>query len=476
MALGWGIRRHYAFQPFKKSLTMELYVDKLLKPFGRKTDLPYLRNKIFETIKSPKNAKAVTLTDEQIIGAIAAHECFAGQYAYDPYHAYKTDNKERSIFRRVGIAYDEGFISRHIEGDKLYTNAVTIEVAGKKITFIPFNGDWDVWWRDMTYSFARYITRVEKILRKAEKKNKNVYNTAKHMAILIIHGLYHNPAPITQTYKSWEDDFIRCLMPKIEEVRVSIKMLQEVPPSDAGGGDVSGDYLTTELPNPCPTETTDSGPEASFTGTPIKGLAGFSVAGVSFMLSHEGWTDANSRGCIGKFGTAATACNQGSIDRGSVITVGPGLTNSMNSNIKKRLGTNMEIINQRTFSPEQVFQLFALAIQLHAKALDRICPIAKTLGQNVYDMCIDALHGGSGNFEKAGFRNAKTKEDFAQCFLRLPTTSINKSGSIVYLPGLRKRREAQSAICLGKTSEITGSYYNPSKNAQTLVTYVERKT
>ncbi len=103
-----------------------------------------------------------------------------------------------------------------------------------------------------------------------------------------------------------------------------------------------------------------------------------------------------------------------------------------------------------------------------SKQAMRICPALKDLPQGCKDMAVDCMHSGIGRFMKAGWASVKTPQQAAQACLRMPQTAKGKLAQ-----GLVDRRQAEAAICLGKTAtggakRYTDAYYHPNPKINAL--------
>jgi len=193
-------------------------------------------------------------------------------------------------------------------------------------------------------------------------------------------------------------------------------------------------------------------------GTELKGWGIMSVNGLSFMQACEGWSDATKRAFMGTVGTDATAGNQSGIDRGGVITVGPGLTNSVDKSIRQGV----------RFTAKQIIAIWSKTVVAFSKDALSICPALKTLPQPCKDMAVDCIWSGRGHFINAGWGRVKTAQDAAQACLRMVKTAKGK-----VVRGLADRRTAEAAICLGKTASgsakrYTDAYYHPNPKIKAL--------
>lgn len=191
-------------------------------------------------------------------------------------------------------------------------------------------------------------------------------------------------------------------------------------------------------------------------------IAGWGIASVnclSMMVACEGWSDASKKGFLGTPFTDATAGNQSAIDKATVFTVGPGLTNAVDKNIQP--GTR--------FSAQQIMSLWSKVILQASKDALRICPALKTLPQGCKDAAIDCMHSGIGWFMKAGWATVKTPQEAAAACQRMPKTAKGKP-----VKGLIDRRTAEACICLGQKAtgsakRYTDAYYTPNPKLKALV-------
>lgn len=195
------------------------------------------------------------------------------------------------------------------------------------------------------------------------------------------------------------------------------------------------------------------------TGTAIAGWGIASVNCLSMMVACEGWSDASKKGFLGTPFTDATAGNQSAIDKATVFTVGPGLTNAVDKNIQP--GTR--------FSAQQIMSLWSKVILQASKDALRICPALKTLPQGCKDAAIDCMHSGIGWFMKAGWATVKTPQEAAAACQRMPKTAKGKP-----VKGLIDRRTAEACICLGQKAtgsakRYTDAYYTPNPKLKALV-------
>lgn len=205
--------------------------------------------------------------------------------------------------------------------------------------------------------------------------------------------------------------------------------------------------------------------EMSTAGAELKGWGICSLNGLSFMQSCEGWSDARKKGFMGTFGTDAVAGNQSGIDRGGVITVGPGLTNSVSKFI--RSGVH--------FSCDQIMAIWSTIIVNATKRVLAICPALKSLPQGCKDMAIDCYHSGEGHFKNAGWARVKTPQDAARACQNMVKTAKGK-----VVRGLADRRSAEAAICLGKqctgsAKRYTDAYYHPSAKFKSVMAKYTKK-
>ena len=191
-------------------------------------------------------------------------------------------------------------------------------------------------------------------------------------------------------------------------------------------------------------------------------IAGWGIASVnclSMMVACEGWSDASKKGFLGTPFTDATAGNQSAIDKATVFTVGPGLTNAVDKNIQP--GTR--------FSAQQIMSLWSKVILQASKDALRICPALKTLPQGCKDAAIDCMHSGIAWFMKAGWATVKTPQEAAAACQRMPKTAKGKP-----VKGLIDRRTAEACICLGQKAtgsakRYTDAYYTPNPKLKALV-------
>lgn len=194
------------------------------------------------------------------------------------------------------------------------------------------------------------------------------------------------------------------------------------------------------------------GAAMSGVGTAIKGWGLLSINGISLMVSCEGWTDFSKKSHIGVVGTDATAGNQANIDRAGVYTVGPGLTNAVNKNIRPGV----------RFTARQIMAMWSTTIIESSKNALRLCPALKSLPQGCRDAAVDCMHSGIGHFQRSGWPSVKTPQQAAAACLKMPMTAKGK-----VVKGLYDRRHAEAAICLGRAAtgsakRYTDAYYNPS--------------
>lgn len=199
-------------------------------------------------------------------------------------------------------------------------------------------------------------------------------------------------------------------------------------------------------------------------GTAMSGWGIMSANGLSLMITCEGWSDASKKNFFGTPGESAVAGCQGKIDRASVITVGPGLTNAVSPAIKPGV----------RFSAQQIMALWSKVINDSSKLALKMNPFLATMPQGVKDAAVDCMHSGPGFFKNAGWPSVRTPQQAAQACLRMPMTA---KGKIV--TGLRDRRYAEAAICLGQrasgsASRYTNAYYSPNNKIVSLTKAIKK--
>lgn len=181
-------------------------------------------------------------------------------------------------------------------------------------------------------------------------------------------------------------------------------------------------------------------------------FGGVSINLISMMISMEGWTDFSKPG--NHYGTPFTDATAGhqSFDPANCITVGPGLTNSVNSAIQEGV----------RFTAQQIMAIYSETIKTSVNNCLKHNPKIKDLGQPILDMSVDCMHSGIKFWLNSGWPSVSSPQDAAAACDRMPKTAKGKPAQ-----GLIDRRTAEVAVCLGQQAtgsakRYTDAYYNPS--------------
>lgn len=193
------------------------------------------------------------------------------------------------------------------------------------------------------------------------------------------------------------------------------------------------------------------GGEAGFYGGAVGEAAVgiISINGMCYILGHEGWTDfgpGHSGLWYGKKFTDATAGNQWKIDAASVITVGPGQTNAVDSRIQPGV----------RFSVTEILRIFFKTQEKNSNSMLRLCPWLKSAPQNVRDAAIDCCHSGIGHCQKAGWGSVNSAQSAAEACMNMVVTAKGQ-----FNQGLYNRRCGARDICLNRSTQYNTNYYNP---------------
>lgn len=202
----------------------------------------------------------------------------------------------------------------------------------------------------------------------------------------------------------------------------------------------------------------------------IEGFEGITANIVSFMLGNEGWYDdraAKGYGDILK-GDGSAVAGQSFMDKGGVITVGPGLTNALNNNswMTKKIEPGV------LFTLQEIAYMYVKTLEGSLNYIKRRFPHITSLPQNTVDACIDLSHSGPKFLNPLA--NARTPNDVAEVCMGGPVSAKG-----IRLTGLVERRIAEAAIALGiKTVDNSGAqrkldqYYNISPRASRLLSVI----
>lgn len=199
----------------------------------------------------------------------------------------------------------------------------------------------------------------------------------------------------------------------------------------------------------------------------IAGFENISPNLVSLMLSSEGWYDDRAPKGYGDIlkGDGSAVAGQSFMDRGGVITVGPGLTNYLNNNswMTKKIAPGV------LFTLQEIAYIYIKLLSDDVKYIKNKYPHIMGMPQNTIDACIDLGHSGWGWLKPLA--NARTQQEVASVCRNGPVTAKGKT-----LSGLVDRRIAGEAIALGNRTASTpgaqnrvNAYYNVSPRAQKLI-------
>lgn len=202
----------------------------------------------------------------------------------------------------------------------------------------------------------------------------------------------------------------------------------------------------------------------------IEGFDGISANIISFMLSNEGWYDDRAPKGYGDIlsGDGSAVAGQSFIDKGGVITVGPGLTNALNNNswMTKKIEPGV------LFTLPEIATIYVNTLKTHLNQIKRINSNILSLSQNTIDACIDLAHSGVKWIQPLA--HASTAAEVAEICSHGPVTSLGQR-----LTGLVQRRIAEAAIALGiRTVDDKGAqqkldqYYNISPRASKLLSAI----
>ena len=177
-----------------------------------------------------------------------------------------------------------------------------------------------------------------------------------------------------------------------------------------------------------------------------------STRGVNFIIYDEGWTGIQNS----DYKQPAIAKNEGD----GCNTVGPGVTHG--------------VVLGKSYTFQQICAMFAQEIIELSNYIDKICPQALSMGENVVDAIISlAYNCGSGYILGCkncpnGMKGIKSAQDVANVISKAPTTSKGK-----VLRGLVRRRGEEKQIALGIQDDITKVYYGEiSQKAQDMINAV----
>lgn len=173
---------------------------------------------------------------------------------------------------------------------------------------------------------------------------------------------------------------------------------------------------------------------------PCPGFGLVSINALVFKGWGEGWSDARGHAGCGTWGTDAVA-NRQSFDVGNTITVGPGVTNWVDSRIQEGV----------YFSAREILDIYAKCMQTYSQTLEKNAPHLKSMGQLYVDMFHIGHHAGP-KFIKPFF-TATTPQACADACMALPGTLKDGSTS----SGLSDMHHAMYMLCLGQTSGAANS-------------------